>query len=84
MFITHKEEIVFIDDFVDDIICNVCGKSIPKNPNTDIFEDCLDIQKEWGYDSNYDNEVHTFHICQDCYKKFIKTFQIPIEISEME
>lgn len=54
------------------VICNKCGKDIKINE----YRDFLNITKYWGYNSNYDNEIHQIDICQDCYKKFILSLKI--------
>lgn len=92
MIKSHEQEKITTEVVVDDIICNCCEKPIKKdnftyygtlNPTKE-FEDCLEINKEWGYLSDYDCEIHSFHICQSCYKKWIDSFKIPIDIEEVE
>ncbi len=61
------------------IICNKCGKEILVE--NDVPEkDVLCVQQRWGYFSEKDNEVHHFDLCEECYDKWIQTFQIPVEI----
>lgn len=62
---------------VEKIICNKCGQEIKK---VRYFSDWLEINKRWGYDSNYDNCIHKFDICQSCYEKFISEFSIQITV----
>ncbi|MFA9464309.1 MAG: hypothetical protein ACERKN_08435 [Velocimicrobium sp.] len=59
------------------IQCNVCGKEVKKE-NGFLKEDFLMINKEWGYFSNKDIEIHSFKICEECYDKWIATFAIPV------
>ncbi len=54
------------------VICNSCGKNI----DIDRYKDFLNIVKVWGYNSNYDNEVHEIEICEDCYKVFVSKLKI--------
>ena len=57
--------------------CNMCGKKIVEKQ-----EDCLDVQKEWGYFSRRDLEVHEFNLCEECYEKLTQGFVIPVSISK--
>ncbi|NMB43632.1 MAG: hypothetical protein GX995_05840 [Clostridiales bacterium] len=63
------------------ITCNMCGKDI-KTHRGMLMEDAFEGYKEWGYFSNKDLEVHKFTLCEDCYDKMIKSFKIPVEVSE--
>ena len=94
MIKSHEEEKVTTEVVVDDVICNCCGKPIQKIYLSQIdgqdvpksfldFDDYLEINKIWGYFSDYDNERHSFHICQSCYNKWINSFTIPVEIEEI-
>ncbi len=83
MIKSHEEECVLVESIADEIICNHCGGSYFKN-EADEFDDCLSINKAWGYLSEFDKEVHKFHICQSCYKKWIASFKIPVEIEVKE
>ena len=64
-----------------EMICNACGKTLSME-NGICQEDACCVTKEWGYFSKKDGEIHTFLLCEDCYDKMIKTFQIPVEIQE--
>lgn len=57
--------------------CNLCGKEIVME-NGVFHEDFLTVNKEWGYFSNKDIELHSFRICESCYDKWISTFTVPI------
>lgn len=75
---TYKIETI-VAKKLSGIKCNCCGKDI----TTDKFgytSDYLSVEKRWGYGSTFDNEVHSFDICEDCYQKIIKGFKIPIDI----
>ncbi|TCT13774.1 hypothetical protein EDC18_1088 [Natranaerovirga pectinivora] len=59
----------------DRICCNMCGRVIAENrefPKVDFVE----INKNWGYFSNKDNENHNIHICESCYDQWVKSFSI--------
>lgn len=59
------------------VICNGCGKEI----HTDI-QDFLKIQKEWGYFSSKDLELHEFCLCEECYDRILSDLKIPASIIE--
>lgn len=63
------------------IVCNQCGKRIPFE-NGILREDCLSITKNWGYFSKRDGLTHSFKICENCYDKLIKGFEVPVFESE--
>lgn len=75
----YKDEAT-VEKKVMTVKCNCCGKNI----ETDKFgytSDYLSVEKRWGYGSSFDNEVHSFDICEDCYKNFINNFKIPAEVN---
>ena len=55
-------------------ICNGCGKKINGKE-----QDFLHVQKEWGYFSSKDMELHEFYLCEECYDIIISQFTIPVE-----
>ena len=59
------------------IICNKCGKEIIISKGVP-QEDYLEVEKRWGYQSNKDNQVDCFDLCEDCYDDFVKGFKIKI------
>lgn len=59
------------------IRCNKCGKLILMQEGNR-KEDCLKVEKEWGYFSEKDRELHTFYICESCYDAMIRDFVIPV------
>lgn len=69
ILVEHKE--------VEDIFCNLCGQKVPVKV-FNFGQDYLHIEKDWGYNSDYDGEVHTIDICMSCYKKLISSFAIPV------
>ncbi len=73
------ENKTLVTNNVEKIICNCCKKEIDVE-NGILQGDVLTVEKRWNYFSNKDNEVHRFDICEECYDKFVQTFQIPIEI----
>jgi ribosomal-protein-alanine N-acetyltransferase len=59
------------------IICNGCGRILKAER-----QDFLTVQKEWGYFSQKDLQIHEFHLCEECYDKMIAGFKIPVEVIE--
>lgn len=57
--------------------CNRCGKEL-KIENEIVTEDYLSVEKEWGYFSEQDGEVHSFDLCESCYHTLIQGFVIPV------
>ncbi len=56
------------------IICNCCGNEIKTNKQHP-YPEYISIRKEWGFDSDYDGEIHEIDLCQSCYTKWIQTFK---------
>ena len=40
------------------------------------------VEVPWGYFSEMDGEVHSFDLCEECYRKLIKEFAIPVTVRE--
>jgi ribosomal-protein-alanine N-acetyltransferase len=53
----------------ENIFCNKCG--------TQILGDYLAVNKEWGYFSDKDTQIHRFAVCEKCYDEMINTFMTP-------
>jgi predicted transposase YbfD/YdcC len=89
MIKSHIEQVINDKIIIDGIYCNKCGRQIKNKYGraeasifglTDLTER-LSIEKHWGYNSQYDGEVHNIDICEDCYAEWIGTFSIPVESS---
>lgn len=63
---------------LENVKCNCCGKTLEKDSLGNIA-DHLSIEKRWGYGTSLDNEEHSFDLCEDCYKKIISQFLIPVK-----
>lgn len=61
------------------VYCNSCGKEL-KVENGILKEDAFEAKKEWGYFSDLDTQIHSFTLCEECYKKIIGGFEIPVEV----
>ena len=55
--------------------CNVCGKKMSCLPSGET-EECLFVEKTWGYFSRKDAVKHRFAVCEDCYDKWIASFAV--------
>lgn len=62
--------------------CNCCGRLISQKGNNK--EDYLRIEKEWGYFSDKDREIHEIQLCEECYDRWIKGFRVPVTVREVE
>ena len=63
--------------------CNACGREL-KVKNGILLEDVLAVQKEWGYFSEKDREVHEFYLCEHCYDALLEGFAIPVKKETVE
>lgn len=61
-----------------EIRCNCCGKPMALE-NGIIKEGICTVDCLWGYFSNKDGERYVFDLCEECYDKITKEFQIPVE-----
>lgn len=57
------------------IICNKCGKKFMSEGEI-IKKDFLCIEKDWGYFSQKDGQHHQVILCENCYDRWIQTFEI--------
>ena len=63
---------------LQEVCCNQCGRKI-KTENGIVKEGLYHGRIRWEYFSQKDGECHQFDICEECYDKWIRTFQIPVE-----
>lgn len=73
---TYKKTLKEVEE-IDIVVCNCCGKEI-KTDSHGYTPDHLSVEKRWSYHSCFDNSIHSFDICQDCYQKIIDSFKLPI------
>lgn len=58
--------------------CNQCGNIIDLKE-----EDCLSVNKVWGFFSNNkDRYIDSFYICETCYDEWVAQFCIEIHREE--
>lgn len=63
------------------MMCNQCGKQI-RVENGIVKEGVFSTEYNWGYFSKKDGQKHVFDLCENCYEKIIKKFEIDVEIKE--
>lgn len=56
--------------------CNLCGRELHMTEGI-LREDVLVVEKEWGFFSKKDTQVHSFCICEQCYDRWTADFRIP-------
>ena len=61
--------------------CDKCGRSIEVE-NGIVKEGIFSIDYKWGYFSGMDGEIHSFDLCEKCYKEFLESFIIDVEVVE--
>lgn len=61
------------------VICNQCGRKITPRGEAAREEVC-EVRQRWGYFSDKDGETHSFVLCETCYDKLVKGFQVPVKI----
>lgn len=64
------------------IICNGCGREIRPEAGAPVAE-YLHIDKEWGYFSGKDGEIHDWSLCESCYDRLLAGFQVPVDAREV-
>lgn len=60
------------------VACNCCGRQLLLRHGM-VKEECIDISHSFGYFSRKDGIRHHFHLCEDCYDRWIAAFAIPVE-----
>ena len=58
------------------IICNGCGKVIAVKHGMPM-EGVLRVRQVWQYMSGKDGQIDSFDLCEECYDRMTKQFQIP-------
>lgn len=59
---TFKEQLRKV---VDDVHCDVCGKST--TVNTNIGPDYATLESYWGYGSKHDGSKYDIELCETCF-----------------
>ena len=61
------------------IVCNQCGDETDAAGGL-VRADFITVEKQWGYFSGKDLEVHSFDLCEKCYDRLRAGFKVPVEI----
>lgn len=64
-----------------EVFCNKCGKQIEVE-NGMLREDCFEVNRTFGYFSHKDGVTQSWDLCEECYDKFVRSFQIPVTSKE--
>ncbi|MBB5265605.1 ribosomal-protein-alanine N-acetyltransferase [Catenibacillus scindens] len=61
------------------IICNQCGTSEDVDGGL-MKKEFVSVEKEWGYFSDKDTQIHRFDLCEACYDRLVAGFCYPVEL----
>ncbi len=60
------------------VVCNCCQKNLLAE-NGFLKEECIHVEHDFGFFGTKDGTSHKFDLCEECYRKIIGQFQIPVE-----
>ena len=60
------------------VVCNACHKELLVE-NGILKEECIHVEHNFGFFGSRDGECDTFDLCEDCYRKIVANFSIPVE-----
>ena len=61
---------------VEDILCNLCGKSLYDGVN---YNGLTDAEMKCGYGSKWDGTIFKFSLCEDCMEELMNKFKLSAE-----
>ena len=61
-----------------EVVCNRCGRKL-KVENGYLREDCVAVDKSFGYFSRKDGVSMHFDLCEECYDELTAQFAVPAE-----
>ena len=67
------------EERVSSVVCNKCGVTCFNK--TGVNKETLNVSQKWGYNSDWDLEIHEFNLCQKCYKQLTGSFKHPVQIT---
>ncbi len=67
-----------MDRKLTEVICNRCGKKL-RVENGYLREECITVDKTFGYFSRRDGSRGHFDLCEDCYDELTAQFAVPVE-----
>ncbi len=68
------------DRKLTEVICNRCGRRL-KVENGYLREDCVAVDKTFGYFSRKDGASVHFDLCEDCFDELAAQFAVPAQIN---
>lgn len=60
------------------VVCNGCRKELLVE-NGILKEECIHIEHNFGFFGERDGESDRFDLCEECYRKMIAKFPVPVE-----
>lgn len=66
---------------LEEVLCNQCKKSLKLEKGI-VKEGCFQGDTVWGFFSGQDGIQHSFDLCEECYLRMIRAFQIPVTEEE--
>lgn len=69
------------DKKLTEVVCNRCGRKL-KVENGYLREECIAVDKTFGYFSRRDGVSVHFDLCEDCYDELTAQFAVPAEAGE--
>jgi hypothetical protein len=76
----HTTAAAITTTVIEDITCDICGKSCNCNPPDSYSYEYATLDASWGYHSHKDGRSDEAHICESCYDKIVEHFNIKISI----
>lgn len=64
------------------VVCNKCGREL-KVENGQLREECVTVNKFFGYFSRKDGVTMHFDLCEDCLDKLTAEFEVPADETEV-
>ena len=61
-----------------EVVCNCCRKSLLVK-NGFLREECIHLEHDFGFFGTKDGLSHRFDLCEDCYRKIVEDFLVPVE-----
>lgn len=70
------------DRKLTEVVCNRCGRKLEVE-NGYLREECISVDKVFGYFSRKDGSSAHFDLCEDCYDELTAQFAVPVEPNEV-
>ena len=63
------------------VLCNQCGRELMVSDGI-LKEGCFGVNYAFDYFSNKDGYIYNFDLCEECFDKWVKGFQRPVQVTE--